>query len=141
VDRGFELCDAAERGRRADLRPFKDCVLQAPAGDRSLKSWLRPWRSPHLWLPAAQALATAADLGESIEGLLEKFVDTVGGASLIYEKCGADCRDVVVEVAVASAARLVKHNHCLALRQLEVAGAGYGDVVNRYRPHETRKSI
>jgi hypothetical protein len=90
---------------------------------------------------AAQALATAADLGESIEELLEKFVDTVGDASLIYEKCGADCGDVVVEAAVASAARLAKHNPCLALRQLEVAVAGYGDVVNRYRPHETCKSI
>ena len=92
---------------------------------------------------AAQALVTAADLGGSIEGLLEKFVETVGDASLIYEKCGADCGDVVVEAAVASAARLAKHNPCLALRQLEVAvaGAGYGDVVNRYRPHDTCKSI
>jgi hypothetical protein len=59
---------------------------------------------------AAQALVTAADLGESNEGLLEKFVETVGDASLIYEKCGADCGDVVVEAAVASAARLAKHN-------------------------------
>jgi len=91
----------------------------------------------------AQALVTAVDLGESIEGLSEKFVETVGDASLIYEKCGADCGDVVVEAAVASAAPLTKHNTCLALRQLEVAvaGAGYGDVVNRYRPHETCKSI
>lgn len=141
------LYDAAERGRRVDLRPFKDYVLQALSrgGQITKKLALALVESTSV-VPgdvAAQALVTAADLGESIEGLLEKFVETVGDASLIYEKCGADCGDVVVEAAVASAARLAKHNPCLALRQLEVAvaGAGYGDVVNRYRPHETCKSI
>jgi len=91
----------------------------------------------------AQALITAVELGESVESLLGKFVETVGDASLIYEKCGSACGDLVVEAAVASAARLAQQNPCLALKQMEiaVAGAGYGDVVNRYKPHEVCKSI
>jgi len=140
------LYDAAERGRRVDLRPFKDYVLQALSrgGQITKKLALALVESTSV-APGdvvAQALITAVELGESIEGLLEKFVETVGDASLIYEKCGVACGDVVVEAAMASAARLARHNTCLALRQMEVAvaGAGYGDVVNRYRPHEMCRS-
>lgn len=128
------LYDAAERGR-VDLRPFKDYVELALALVQSASA--APGEV------VAQALITAVDLGESVESLLGKFAETVGDASLTYEKCGSACGDVVVEAAVASAARWVQQNPCLALKLMEiaVAGAGYDDVVNRYKPHEVCKSI
>ena len=140
------LYDAAERGR-VDLRPFKDYVeLALTRGGQITKKLALALVQSASAAPGevvAQALITAVELGESVESLLGKFVETVGDASLIYEKCGSACGDVVVEAAVASAARLAQQNPCLALKQMEiaVAGAGYGDVVNRYKPHEVCKSI
>lgn len=135
------LYEAAERAR-VDLRPFRDYVELALArGNLITKKLAIALVQSAAVVPAevlATALKAAVEIGESVEELLERYIESVGDASLIYERCGAECRDILVEVAVASAAKKAKSSPCQAVRQLEiaVAGAGYEEVVRRYKPSE-----
>ncbi|MEM4492737.1 MAG: ATP-binding protein [Pyrobaculum sp.] len=134
------LYEASERGR-VDLRPFRDYVDHAlRSGSPITKRLALTAVQNAAVVPGdllAQALVTAVELGVDYESLLDKYVETVGDASLVVEKCGEKCGDVIIVVGVASAARRAKETPCDALRQLEIAliGAGYADVVNKYQPH------
>ncbi|MEM0484940.1 MAG: ATP-binding protein [Pyrobaculum sp.] len=132
----------ASEGGRTDLRVFKDYIdaalrLGSPITKKlALATVQNSYIVPGELL--AQALVTAVELGEDYGALLDKYIEAVGDASLIYEKCGARCANIVVEVGVASATKLARKTPCLALRQLEIAlaGAGYSDVIQKYSPHK-----
>lgn len=135
------LYEAAER-HRVDLRPFRDYVeLALTRGNLITKRLALALVQSAAVAPGdaiALALKTAVELGEDTEALAAKYVEAVGDAGPIYEKCGVECREVVVEVAVASAAKAAAARPCQALRQMELAleSAGYGQVVKRYKPSE-----
>ncbi|MGB9704403.1 MAG: ATP-binding protein [Pyrobaculum sp.] len=135
------LYESSERGR-VDLRPFRDYVDMALrlGGSITKKLALATVQNASV-VPGellAQALVTAIEIGESYEYLLVKYVEVVGDASLIYERCGAGCGEAVVTAAVASAAKAAGEAPCRAIRQLEIAlaGAGYGGVIEKYSPHK-----
>ncbi|MEM1598904.1 MAG: ATP-binding protein [Pyrobaculum sp.] len=135
------LREASKKGG-VDLTPFSDYVELALARGSQITKKLAlalvnaARRAP----PGVYAVAIAAsvELGESYEGLVEKYVEEVGDAGLLFEKCGGLCKDAVVEAAVAAAARRASLDACAALEQLELAlgAVGYGHVVEKYVPHK-----
>ncbi|MEM1836379.1 MAG: ATP-binding protein [Pyrobaculum sp.] len=133
------LYDAAERGR-VDIRPFEDYVFEAlTRGSPITKKLALAVVETASDVPPSlliTSLLTAVELGDGVDVLLKRYVDVVGDAEPIYKKCGDRCKDLIVEIAIASAKR--KGSVCDAIRQLEIAlmSVGYSDIVERYRPHK-----
>ena len=132
------LNEEAKR-RRVDVTPFRDYVeLALSRGGPEARGLALSLVEAAAVVPRdliVYALAEASKMGRAGGALVDKYVQYVGDAEALYNACGEACRDVVVEVALAAAARA---RGCEALRQLEVAltAAGYGRLVEKYRPHQ-----
>jgi len=127
------------KGRRVNVTPFRDYVeLALSKGGPEARGLALSLVEAAAVVPRdliVYALAEASKMGRAGGALVDKYVQYVGDAEALYKACGEACKDVVVEVALAAAARA---RGCEALRQLEVAltAAGYGRLVEKYRPHQ-----